>query len=362
MSTTECLIRNGFRFFAGMIAFGFALGQLMFIFMFFVTPFSYLIPYEIHAITYSIILIIFMPLSIYAIVKSGKKEVPFRYMVIPFFVGIILYAGFRKYYIDIFNSLNMPTLFDLNAAVVITIISFIAVVYYMKRSLKKKRVNSFRLDNAQATVLIVVALILIIFSSLNLSYYNDLFNQAIEDPSLNSDAVRSSMAKTFWSSWFRIYSLYAILVGAVAIYENRKENKLIEKYTKLINIEPNNPINYVTRAMVYNQFGNTSKYEENMNTVMKLNEKEETVFLDKWINYKNIGDYEGAINTLNIAIDANPNYLVAYYFRGLTYLEMSHSHQAISDFTKVLESDKEFADILNIKGLLKRSKDMLKKE
>ena len=107
-----------------------------------------------------------------------------------------------------------------------------------------------------------MALILIIFSSLNLSYYNDLFNQAIEDPSLNSDAVRSSMAKTFWSSWFRIYSLYAILVGAVAIYENRKENKLIEKYTKLINIEPNNPINYVTRAMVYNQIGNTSKYEK----------------------------------------------------------------------------------------------------
>lgn len=359
---TESVIRNGFRLFAGMIAFGFAGAQLMFIFMFLITPFSYLIPYEIHSMTYSIILITFMPLSVYAIIKSGKKEVPFRYMVIPFFVGIILYTGFRKYYIDIFNSMNIPSLFDLNIAVVITIISFIIVVYYMKKSLKKQRINAFRIDNTQATALIVVAIILLIFLSLNLSYYNDLFNRATEDPVLGSDTIRSSMAKTFWSSWFRIYSLYAILAGAVAIYENRKEGRLLDKYNKIINSDPNNPVNYFTRAMIYNQFGNNTKYKENMDTALTFNQKEETIFLDKWANYKNSGDYEGAVNALNIAIDINPDYVVAYYFRGITYLEMGYPYKAIGDFTKVSDLDKEFADIMKIRDLIKKSEDMLKKK
>mgnify|MGYP001164641918 FL=1 len=225
MSKTESVIRHGFRYFAGTIALGFGAMAILFINSFIGMPTSYLIPYQIHSMTYSIILIAFMPLSLYAIIKSGKKEMPFRYMLIPFFVGIALYTGFRKYYIDKFNSFDMPNLFDLNIAVLLVIILFVATIFYMKKAKENLRTKEFRLDNTSALVLILVSIILTGALSVNLDYFNKKFNDVTGDDSLNIEEMRSSMAKSFWSGWFRIYSFFGIIVGIVALYENNKENK-----------------------------------------------------------------------------------------------------------------------------------------
>lgn len=225
MSATESMIRYGFIFFAGQIAFSFGFMAVLFVYSFLGMPTSLLIPYQIHAITYSIILITFMPLSLYAIIKSRKKEVPFRYMVVPFFVGIALYAGFRKYYIDKFNSFDMPNLFDLNIAVVLVIILFIATIFYMKKVKENPRTKDFRLDNTSALALILASILLIGILSLNLEYFDKKFNEVTGNDSLNIEEMRSSMAKSFWSGWFRIYSFFGIIVGIVALYENKRENK-----------------------------------------------------------------------------------------------------------------------------------------
>ena len=230
MSKTESVIRHGFRYFAGTIALGFGAMAILFINSFIGMPTSYLIPYQIHSMTYSIILIAFMPLSLYAIIKSGKKEMPFRYMLIPFFVGIALYTGFRKYYIDKFNSFDMPNLFDLNIAVLLVIILFAATIFYMKKAKENLRTKEFRLDNTSALVLILVSIILTGALSVNLDYFNKKFNDVTGDDSLNIEEMRSSMAKSFWSGWFRIYSFFGIIVGIVALYENNKENKFKKIY------------------------------------------------------------------------------------------------------------------------------------
>lgn len=226
MSMTESIIRNGFRFFAGMIAFSFGLMAVLFIMSFLGMSPSLLIAYQIHAITYSIILIIFMPLSLYAIITGGKKEIPFRYLVTPFFVGIVLYAGFRKYYIDKFNSFNMPNLLDLNIAVILVIICFIGTIFYMKKVKASPRTKDFRLDNTYAYVLIIMSVLLTGVLSLNLNYFDKRFNDITGEDTTNIDEMRSSMAKSFWSGWFRIYSIFGVIVGIVALYENNKENKL----------------------------------------------------------------------------------------------------------------------------------------
>lgn len=225
MSMTESIIRNGFRCFAGMIAFSFGLMAVLFIMSFLGMSPSLLIAYQIHAITYSIILIIFMPLSLYAIITGGKEKIPFRYLVTPFFVGIALYAGFRKYYIDKFNSFDMPNLFDLNIAVVLVIILFIATIFYMKKVKENPRTKDFRLNNTSALALILASILLIGILSLNLEYFDKKFNEVTGNDSLNIEEMRSSMAKSFWSGWFRIYSFFGIIVGIVALYENKRENK-----------------------------------------------------------------------------------------------------------------------------------------
>lgn len=225
MSMTESIIRNGFRIFAGMIAFSFGLMAVLFIISFLGMPPSLLIPYQIHAITYSIILIIFMPLSLYVIITGGKKEIPFRYLVTPFFVGIALYTGFRKYYIDKFNSFNMPNLFDLNIAVILVFICFIGTIFYLKKIKARPRTKDFRLDNTYAYVLIIMSVLLTGILSLNLDYFDKRFNDITGEDNTNIDEMRSSMAKSFWSGWFRLYSIFGVIVGIVALYENNKENK-----------------------------------------------------------------------------------------------------------------------------------------
>jgi len=66
--------------------------------------------------------------------------------------------------------------------------------------------------------------------SLNLEYFDKKFNDITGEDITNIDEMRSSMAKSFWSGWFRIYSIFGVIVGIVAVYENNKENKLKKIY------------------------------------------------------------------------------------------------------------------------------------
>ena len=54
-------------------------------------------------------------------------------------------------------------------------------------------------------------------------------------------------------------------------------------------------------------------------------------------------DYNGAISDYTKAIEINPNYAKAYYNRGLTKRNLKDFNGAISDYTKAIEINPNYA-------------------
>jgi len=357
MSTTESIIRQGFRYIAGAISLGAISSALFFINIFIKTTLSELITFMIHSMTYTIIWITFMPLSLYAIIKSGKKEVPFRYMLTPFFVGIGLYTIFRKYYIDKFNSFNSPSLFDLNVAVIVTIVLLAGVILYMKKSLNSLRDKDFRLDNTKATVLIIISLILIIVLSLNIEVYNNIFFDIAKQESFDSpdlELMRAANAKAFWSAWFRIFSFLGIIVGIVALYENNKEDKLIKKYTQQIKDNPYSFIPYYYRGFIYDSKGDKEKSKADFEKSRELDTQGAIIFTGKGSEYTNNNELNQALDAYNMAIELEPRFFFAYALRAMLNQKTQDYENARLDYLRATELDKDLSKLLKINGLMKK--------
>ncbi|MDD5165829.1 MAG: tetratricopeptide repeat protein [Candidatus Omnitrophica bacterium] len=55
------------------------------------------------------------------------------------------------------------------------------------------------------------------------------------------------------------------------------------------------------------------------------------------VRYYNLGYDDDAISTFTLAIEFDPGYEMAYYFRGLVYGHKGRDDQAISDYSKAIE-------------------------
>ena len=79
-----------------------------------------------------------------------------------------------------------------------------------------------------------------------------------------------------------------------------------------------------------------------------------TMSAEEYLNRANSkaeeGDYYGAIDDYNKAIEINPNYVSAYSNRGLTYHRLESYYSAIKDYTKVIEIEPDFADAYYNRG------------
>lgn len=84
----------------------------------------------------------------------------------------------------------------------------------------------------------------------------------------------------------------------------------IAEYTKLIEITPDNPINYYNRA----------------------------------VGYRGIGEYESAINDYSKAIELKPDLYEAYYNRSILLYDVGKTDEAIIDIVKVIEMNPEVAN------------------
>ena len=63
------------------------------------------------------------------------------------------------------------------------------------------------------------------------------------------------------------------------------------------------------------------------------------------------GDVEGALDAFSVAIAANPDGAsVAYYYRGLVYVDQGKVNEAIDDFDKAIEIDKHFPQAYAARG------------
>ena len=66
------------------------------------------------------------------------------------------------------------------------------------------------------------------------------------------------------------------------------------------------------------------------------------------------GDYSGAISDYTKALEINPQYADAYYNMGIAKYHLKDYYGAISDYTKAIEINPKYAMAYNNRGIAKR--------
>ena len=112
------------------------------------------------------------------------------------------------------------------------------------------------------------------------------------------------------------------------------ENKYTESITminKAIALNPEFAKAYFNRAGIRLRLSSTDEAIEDYNKVMEL-EPNPTIYTGRAYAYIIKKEYQKAIEDLSIAINDNPDYAEAYYYRGCVYVEQEKYSQALTDF------------------------------
>ena len=68
--------------------------------------------------------------------------------------------------------------------------------------------------------------------------------------------------------------------------------------------------------------------------------------------YAKLHKYERAIEDFDKAIEFNPNYVEAYYNRGVAYVKLNEHERAIKDFSKAIELNPALAEAYGNRGIV----------
>jgi len=117
-------------------------------------------------------------------------------------------------------------------------------------------------------------------------------------------------------------------LGAVHLYVDRQFDEGVTEFQKAVSLAPNNADVYWGLAEGLNTAGRSAEAVEPIRTAMRLNPHYPAPYSYNlgWA-YQQTGQYTQAIAILQDAISRNPNFVVAYVFLALSYLQQWHSQQ-----------------------------------
>jgi tetratricopeptide (TPR) repeat protein len=193
------------------------------------------------------------------------------------------------------------------------------------------------------------------------SSYVELYNLAIECYN-KALAINPNKAEF----WYRKGSLLENLdkSNGLTIHD-----EAIECYTKALEIRPDYAEAYYSKGQALND---SEKYEEAIKcfdealkikpsyeeaikvkgvAYEKQKEKEASLIIREALEYISNGDYENANTSFDKAISVNPNYAVAYYYKGDLYFKKREYKQAIDYHDKALKINPDYIDVIKQKGL-----------
>lgn len=176
------------------------------------------------------------------------------------------------------------------------------------------------------------------------------FNKAIQlgDTSLGMYVEPGGLAILYGDYKSTLASAY---YNRGVIY-GKKENfaQAIADYTKAIELNPNNPSPFTNRGIAHRQLGNYELARADLDVAIKMNPISMNYY-EHGLVLSLTGDIDGAISDLSKAIELDPNYALAYGLRGGIYEAKAKgflsvgdpsgnvkqlNDQAIADFQKVL--------------------------
>jgi len=135
-----------------------------------------------------------------------------------------------------------------------------------------------------------------------------------------------------------------------------KHNKLaLQYFNTAISLHPQSTEAYYGRAFFRQESGEFDQAIEDYNIILQIDPKYKYAHFNLgYLNYNNNKDYDKAVKNFTKAIDSDPNYINAYYWRALCYENQSNKKAAADDYQKVLNLDPD--NDLAEKGLNRMTK------
>ncbi|MBL7909064.1 MAG: serine protease [Bacteroidia bacterium] len=109
-----------------------------------------------------------------------------------------------------------------------------------------------------------------------------------------------------------------------------------------------------TYLIVINDKGNSYRSSNNNTTPKKSSTSEQNaeIYYQKAQELWENRDHKGALEQINLSIDASPNYAGSYYFRGFIYLYGIRNYEkAVDDFTKSIQMQSDFEEAYFFRGM-----------
>ncbi len=126
---------------------------------------------------------------------------------------------------------------------------------------------------------------------------------------------------------------------------------VINAYTSIINLNPNNAFAFKKIGYFHMQSNNFSESIKAYNKAIELDPKDEMTFNNRGYLYQTNKKFEKAINDYTIAIEINPKYISALVNRGISEMEINQFQKAKSDFEKCVLLDKNAGELRRILAL-----------
>ncbi len=110
---------------------------------------------------------------------------------------------------------------------------------------------------------------------------------------------------------------------------------------------------YFYSAFAKDDLGDYTGAIQDYNKAIELDPDFVDAYINRGIDKHSLGDNIGAIQDFNKAIELDPDYARAYYDRGYAKFELGEYRGAIQDFNKAIELDPDFVDAYNNRGCAK---------
>lgn len=129
---------------------------------------------------------------------------------------------------------------------------------------------------------------------------------------------------------------------ARSYYNNQQYALAAQEYTRLLQLEPDNPDTYFRRAFAYGEIGEYEKAIEDNTRAIELGYSPlQYAYHNRGWDYSQLELYESSIPDFDKAIELDPDYARAYVNRGFVFGRMEQYDKAIADMQSALAKNYE---------------------
>lgn len=155
----------------------------------------------------------------------------------------------------------------------------------------------------------------------------------------NSIALRPVKIQNDFSAISAALSASRWIKKAIALWSNgnfTSPAKAVEYLTRALELDPQNPRTYNSRAIAYLNLNQEEKAREDLEHALRLNPQYVDAFNNLGSLHYRRGEYEAAINNYTQALQYQPDFVEAILNRGMASRKLFNFEDAFEDFKQVM--------------------------